>query len=244
MGRQLLGVLALRANTTLATDWLVDALWPGSPPRSAESNLRSYLADIRRVLPGWLTSGPNGHVLRAAADQLDVLAFGREIELARGLTGAAAVAAYGRALALWRGPVLAGLSIPEAVRIEAQVLEDRRLDVTEDWCAARLEAGDDPDLISDLQALVERTPLRERRWQLLMLAQYRSGRQADALAGFRRLQGILDDELGVAPSPQTIDLQRRIQQRDPALSRPARRLLVSCRPPVHTWSAARAHWTS
>ncbi|WP_328334647.1 tetratricopeptide repeat protein [Kribbella sp. NBC_00382] len=218
MCRQLLGVLALRANTTLATDWLVDALWPGSPPRSAESNLRSYLADIRRVLPGWLTSGPNGLVLRAAPDQLDVLAFCREIDLARGLSGAAAAASYGRALAYWRGPVLDGLPIPEAVRIEAQVLEDRRLDVTEDWCAARLEAGHDPDLINELQALVERAPLRERRWQLLMLAQYRSGRQADALAGFRRLQGILDDELGVEPSPQTIELHRRIQRGDPELA--------------------------
>ncbi|MEV6523379.1 BTAD domain-containing putative transcriptional regulator [Longispora sp. NPDC051575] len=226
--RVLLGMLALRANLPLSTDTIVEALWDGAPPRSARANLRSYVAELRRLLPGAEPADPRveavrgGYLLRVGTLGLDVLRFealaaeGRQ-HLADGGYGSAADR-LGRASALWRGPVLAGLEVPGAVAAEARLLEDRRLDVTEDAIDARLALAQHADLACQLPTLIAGHELRERRWGQLMLALYRCGRQAEALETYQRLYRLLADELGVEPGPASRELHCRILRSDPGLS--------------------------
>jgi DNA-binding SARP family transcriptional activator/Tfp pilus assembly protein PilF len=220
MARVLLGVLALRANLPLTRVWLVDALWHGTPPVSAEANVRSYVAHLRELLDGGpaIETAGGGYLLRASPLQLDSLGFlaladeGRR-HLAAG-DAALARDRTQRALSLWRGPVLGGLDVPDAVADEVHRLEDRRLATVEDHSESRLRLGEHEDLAEDLAALVRMEPLRERRWEQLMLALYRSGRPAEALAAYRRLTEVLADELGAAPGERCQALQQRILRGD------------------------------
>ncbi|WP_412540858.1 tetratricopeptide repeat protein [Longispora sp. K20-0274] len=226
--RVLLGMLALRANLPLSTDAIVEALWGAAPPRSARANLRSYVAELRRLLPGALPADPRveavrgGYLLRVGTAGLDVLRFealaaeGRQ-HLAEGGYGLAADR-LGHAAGLWRGPVLAGLTVPEAVAAEARLLDDRRLDVTEHAIDARLALGQHADLACQLPGLIAEHELRERRWGQLMLALYRCGRQAEALETYQRLYRLLADELGVEPGPASQELHGRILRSDPGLA--------------------------
>ncbi|MBG6139299.1 AfsR/SARP family transcriptional regulator [Longispora fulva] len=225
--RVLLGMLALRANLPLSTDAIMDALWGSAPPRSARANLRSYVAELRRLLPGALPADPRveavrrGYLLRVGTTGLDVLRFealaaeGRQ-HLADGGYGLAADR-LGHAAGLWRGPVLAGLDIPDAVAADARLLDDRRLDVTEHAIDARLALGQHADLAAQLPTLIAGHELRERRWGQLMLALYRCGRQAEALETYQRLYRLLADELGVEPGPESQELHGRILRSDPGL---------------------------
>jgi DNA-binding SARP family transcriptional activator len=226
MVRQFLGVLALRANTAVSTDRISDGLWNGEPPRSAAANLRSYLADARRLVgdggAAEILSRPGGHLLRIDPSALDSLRFGERAaagrrSLAAGRHGAAAQELT-QALGLWRGPVLAGLELPPGVRADADLLEDHRLDAVEDCVQARLALGQEAELSAELSGLVARYGQRERLWRLLMVALYRSGRQGDALAAYRRLRTILDEELGVRPHPDTERVFHQLLTADPALS--------------------------
>ncbi len=222
--RVLLGLLCLRANVSTATDVLVDALWDGSPPASAAANLRSSVAELRRLLPG-IESTAGGYVLHATSETLDVLAFTESADEGRKHLAAGAfqdaAAKLTAAADLWRGPVLDGLPVPEVARPEARWLEDRRLDVVEDAVEARLALGDETRLADELRLLTGRHGLRERLWRQLMLALYRCGRQAEATAAYQELHRLLDDELGVRPSPETQRLHQRLLSADPALD-PAR----------------------
>ena len=225
--RILLGALALRANSTVTTAWLTEALWAGRPPRSAPANLRSYLAAIRRVPAGTgaedlrLESGQGRHLLLAGPASLDLLAFeqltaqGRR-QLTSGRAGTAADR-LDRALALWRGPVLEGLRIPEVVQPEVRTWEDLRVDAIEDWADASLAAARHVPVAAQLHGLVQRYPLRERLWAQLMLALYRCGRPADALATYRELFALLDVELGIRPNRSVHELHQRILREDPVL---------------------------
>jgi DNA-binding SARP family transcriptional activator/Tfp pilus assembly protein PilF len=227
LARVLLGMLALRANSPLSTERITDALWSGSPPASVRSNLRSYVAELRRLVSGDGSIGPrieavrDGYLLRVGTAGLDLLGFeslarqGRQYLAEHAFAPAAD--RLSQALELWRGPVLAGLSIPDVVAAEARLLEDQRLDVVEDSFEARLALGQHAELASRLPALIAEHGLRERLWRQWMTALYRSGRQAEALWAYERLRRLLADELGVTPTPASQDLYARILRSDPGL---------------------------
>ncbi|MEV6874796.1 BTAD domain-containing putative transcriptional regulator [Amycolatopsis sp. NPDC051128] len=201
--RTLLAVLLLHANQHVHVDVLVAALWPERPPKSWASNLHTYLSRLRDRIDGLrIEHGPRGYRLRVEPEELDLLEF--RAAVAEGQrAGDAGVAArhYRRALALWRGPVLAGLHVP---RLDADIarLESERLAVFEDCVDAELTAGRHGELTGELAAVITEHPLRERPAAQLMIALHRAGRQGDALEVYRRLRTTLVDELGVEPGAE------------------------------------------
>lgn len=225
--RVLLGMLALRANVDVSREWIIHGLWHRRPPRSAEANLRTYIAELRRLLAWTAQDGPHiesahgSYQLVTGTTGLDALLFdcytseGRQ-QLAAGRYAAAAERLT-RACGLWRGPVLDGTTIPEPVAVAASMLEDRRLDTIEDCVDARLAIGQHADLAVELRGLTNAHELRERLWAQRMLALYRCGRQAEALAAYQDLTRRLTSELGVLPSPTVQLVHQRILRSDPAL---------------------------
>ncbi|MGI8668059.1 MAG: AfsR/SARP family transcriptional regulator [Jatrophihabitans sp.] len=227
LARLLLGSLALRANRTVSVAWVKDALWSDRPPKSAAANLRGYLAGLRRLLPPArssglsIDSGPAGYCLHAEPDALDALLFDCLLSDGRRLLldgeYPAAAERLTRALALWRGPVLDGITVPESLQPDVHVLEIKRQDAIEDCVQARLSLGQHRELVSELTMLVAQGPLRERLCGQLMLALCRSGRQVEALAAYQALRKRLDDELGVLPAAEIQALYRRVLRADPDL---------------------------
>jgi DNA-binding SARP family transcriptional activator/tetratricopeptide (TPR) repeat protein len=211
--RVLLAMLLVRAGRIVAVDDLVDALWDNDPPVTARGQLQNCVSRLRRLLPAdTIITDPAGYGIRVEPDDLDATRF-------------AALTAAGRdrvadqpdqarrllrqALDLWRGPALAGID-SRAVRRRAAVLDEQQAVATEDWVDLELAGGRDRDLIAGLAGLVDRFPLRERLRAQLMLSLYRAGRQADALAEYRRARTVLKEELGIEPGPALSDLHRRI----------------------------------
>ena len=201
--RTLLAVLLLNANQYVHVDVLVEALWPERPPKSFASNLHTYLSRLRERIDGLrVEHGPLGYRLCVEPDELDLLVFRSAV--AEGQRAGDALAAsghYRRALAQWRGPVLAGLHVP---RLDADVarLESERLAVFEDCVDAELTAGRHGELTGELQAMITEHPLRERLAAQLMIALHRAGRQGDSLEIYRRLRTTLIEELGVEPGAE------------------------------------------
>jgi DNA-binding SARP family transcriptional activator/tetratricopeptide (TPR) repeat protein len=201
--RTLLAVLLLNANQHVHVDVLVEALWPELPPKSYTSNLHTYLSRLRERIDGLrVEHGPLGYRLRVEPSELDLLVFRTAAAdgqvAARAGDAVAASRHYRKALAQWRGPVLAGLHVP---RLDADVarLESERLAVFEDCVDAELTAGRHGELTGELQAMITRHPLRERLAAQLMIALHRAGRQGDSLEIYRQLRTTLIDELGVEP---------------------------------------------
>jgi predicted ATPase/DNA-binding SARP family transcriptional activator len=159
-----------------------------------------------------------GYVLDVDPDTVDVHRFARLLDEARRGT----MDRYPQALALWQGPALAEFKDQGWARDQQQRLDELRLAATEEWLDARLAAGQHAELVGELTDLVARYPLRERLHGQLMLALYRAGRQADALGAFQRARRILDDQLGLDPSPQLRALEQAILRQDPTLATPAR----------------------
>jgi DNA-binding SARP family transcriptional activator len=219
--RALLARLLLDANRTVAVERLVDDLWGEDLPPTAVKMVHIHVSQLRKRLPdGLLATRPPGYVLRIEPEAVDLARFDRlraegRAALAAGRPAEAADRLRS-ALALWRGPALAEFDAPFAA-VEAARLEELRLACLEDRIDADLALGAHFEAACELDALVARHPLRERLRGQLMLAQYRSGRQADALAGFRRLRGMLVGELGIEPWPPLRELERRMLQQDPAL---------------------------
>ncbi|WP_033261308.1 AfsR/SARP family transcriptional regulator [Amycolatopsis vancoresmycina] len=201
--RTLLAVLLLNAGRPVPADVLVEALWPAGPPKSATSNLHTYLSRLRERIDGLrVEHGPLGYRLQVEPAELDLLGFRAAVADGRAAADPVAAAGhYRRALALWRGPVLAGLHVP---KLDADVarLESERLAVFEDCVDAELAAGRHAELTGELQAVVTEHPLRERPAAQLMTALHRAGRQGDALEVYRRLRTTLVEELGVEPGAQ------------------------------------------
>ena len=167
--------------------------------------------------------GP-GYLAAVDRDQVDAHRFAGLVQQARASTGnpKAASRLYTEALDLWRGPALADFSTEPWAAGEAARLEELRLAAIEERIDLALNGGRHSDLVDELETLATANPLRERLHAQLMLALYRSGRQADALAAFRRLQRTLDDELGLDPSEELRDLEQAILRQDPRLRAPAR----------------------
>jgi YVTN family beta-propeller protein len=223
--RALLAVLLLAAGDTVSTDGLIDSLWGENPPASAPNSLHAYVSRLRRVLGSdRLVRNRHGYQFVLDPDELDLdrfqslLASGREL-LAVGDAERAADTLRA-ALALWQGPPLADFTYEPFAAAEIAHLEDLRFAALEDRIEADIALGRHRQLVPELEALVRAHPLRERLRGQLMLALYRSGRQADALAAFRKGRSALADELGLEPGPALQELERQILTHDPALGTP------------------------
>lgn len=220
--RALLAILLLHANETVSRDRLIDGLWGDAAPPSASTSLDAYVYRLRNLLgrDRMARHGP-GYVLRVDAGELDVTEFERLLAEGRAAAQAedaqAAVRHLTEALALWRGPALADFSYEAFALAEIARLEAARLAATEDLLDAELQLGLAVEIVPRLEQLVRLHPLRERFVAALMLALYRAGRQADALAAYRAAYRRFVDELGIQPEPATRDLHRRILQHDPEL---------------------------
>ncbi|MFF7789847.1 BTAD domain-containing putative transcriptional regulator [Streptomyces sp. NPDC007991] len=224
--RALLAALLLREGRTATAAELIDALWGEEPPSQALAALRTYASRLRKVLdPGVLVSESGGYAVRGLGDgALDLTVaqdLATEAEKARSAGDLChAREVLRRALALWDGETLAGVPGPYA-QAQRVRLEEWRLQLTESRLDMDLEQGCHAEAVSELTALTAAHPLRERLRELLMLALYRSGRQAEALAVYADTRRLLADELGVDPSPGLSELQQRILQADPGLAEPS-----------------------
>ncbi|UQU65317.1 tetratricopeptide repeat protein [Couchioplanes caeruleus] len=211
--RTVLAVLLLNAGRIVGVDQLIDAVWDHAPPATARGQLQTCVSRLRRVLPpDVIMTDPAGYGVAAGPDRLDAAEFTELVGRARAMAGAQPAGAanlYRTALALWRGPALAGIDSP-AVRYRAAVLDEQYGAVLEDWIDLEIAAGREGDLVPELTGLVEQHPLRERLRAQLMLALYRAGRQSDALAEYRRARDLLHDQVGVEPGAALQDLHRRI----------------------------------
>jgi DNA-binding SARP family transcriptional activator len=222
--RALLAVLLLSRNRVVSVDRLIDDLWGEEPPDTATKALQGYVSQLRKALGAdRVLTKPPGYSLRVEADELDLDRFellvreGREL-LTAGNSKAAAQR-LGEALELWRGIPFAEFLAEPFARDAGARLEDTRLAALEERIEADLALGRHARLLPELEELVAREPLRERPRGQLMLALYRSGRQADALELYRRTRETLNEELGIEPSLELQELERRMLQHDPTLER-------------------------
>ncbi|HEV2781583.1 MAG TPA: BTAD domain-containing putative transcriptional regulator [Actinophytocola sp.] len=219
--RVLLATLLLRANRTVPVEALIDRLWDGAAPRRARGSLPTYVMRLRKALgddtrsPTLIHTRPGGYLIEVGVDQVDLLRFRDLVERAAGLDPAAAAAALREALALWRGPALAGIPSEQLRRDELPQLTEERLGVLERRIELDLRLGRRNGLVAELSALARDHPLRERFWGQLMRALSASGRQAEALERFREVRGLLTAELGIEPGPELQRLHERILRGEP-----------------------------
>jgi class 3 adenylate cyclase len=220
--RALLAVLALESGRVVSVDRLVECLWPGDPPETAAHAVQVYISQLRKALGSEtvVTRAP-GYVLEVDREQIDVHRFARLADDGRavleGGDPATAEAALREALALWRGPALTDFAYEPFAQTDIARLEELRIATVEERVDADLALGRDAELVPQLEGLVAAQPLRERPRAQLMLALYRSGRQADALAAYRAAHATLARELGLEPGPELKELEAAILRQDASL---------------------------
>ena len=223
--RALLALLLIHANEPVSTDRLVDELWGASRSTSAAKVIHNYVSKLRRVLgEGVLVTRGSAYELRVEPGELDLDSFNELVEdgrqaLAAGDPGRAA-AVLGSALALWNGPPLADFAYEQFARAEIERLEGLRLAALVERTDADLQLGRQIAVVAELEALIAQYPLHERLRGQLMLALYRSGRQAEALQVYQETRRTLVDELGIEPAPELQRLERQILNHDPELAVP------------------------
>jgi YVTN family beta-propeller protein len=227
--RALLADLILNAGTIVSTARLIDDLWGDAAPATADHTVETYIARLRRILrdgsaPGVLLTRPPGYVLEVESGRVDCLRFE---QLLKDATAAAdggddnqASALLAAALALWRGQALADIAGAPFARGAARRLADQHLIALERRCESDLRLGRARDMVPELEALAASHPYHEPFRRQLMLALYRSGRQSEALAAFRRARDLLVDELGVEPGPDLRRMEQAILRQDPELEQP------------------------
>jgi len=219
--RALLARLLIDAGRAVPMDRIVDDLWGERVPESAVKMVQIHVSALRKVLgPGVLTTRPPGYALEVAPESIDAIRFARlrvegSAALAAGDPRTASVR-LSEALALWHGHALADLGEPFAA-VERASLEGLRLAALEERIEADLQLGRDADAIGELEAMIADHPLRERPRGMLMLALYRTGRQAEALSAYLGFRARLNEELGIEPTLALRDLQTRILRQDPEL---------------------------
>jgi DNA-binding SARP family transcriptional activator len=228
--RAVLAVLLLHAGRPVGTGQIVDAVWPEDLPANGPNVVQKYIAGLRRVLepdrspraPGQLLSLTDaGYLLRVAPETVDAVLFEQRIRRARAARAreqlGPAAADLRAALELWRAEPLTGLpgSFFEAARVR---LTESRAAAVELVAEVELLLGHHQELIGELARMVAEFPVRERLRYLLMLALYRSGRQADALAAFREIRALLAEDYGLEPGEELQELHRRILRSDPTLA--------------------------
>src|SRR5215470_5727705 len=228
--RTLLAILLVDAGHVVPVDRLIDLLWRDGPPAAAVASLQAYVSQLRRVLeparprraPATvLVTQEPGYVLRVSDQQVDALRFRAMARQARGDLAAgqaaAAAALLDDALALWRGEPLAEFAAePWAVPVVTRLTETYDL-AAEDRVEAWLTLGRHAEAATELEAMVAARPLRERRWEQLILATYRCGRQADALRAYQRCRTVLAEELGLEPGPELRRLEAAVLAQDSSL---------------------------
>jgi peptide/nickel transport system substrate-binding protein len=230
--RALLAILLLHANELVSADRLIDGIWGEQLPPTALKTLQGYISRVRKALGdgghespgssnGVLVTRGRGYLLRVEPGELDLDRFRSLVEEGREAlaTGDAAEAAgiLRSALALWRGPPLGEFAYESFAQPAIKQLEELHLEALEERLEADLALGDDRQLVGELTALVELNPLRERLRAHLMLALYRSGRQAEALRVYQQYRRALSEALGLDPSPALRQLEGSILNRDPSL---------------------------
>jgi DNA-binding SARP family transcriptional activator len=215
----LLARLLLEANRVVAAETLVDALWGDLPPASARKLVQAYVSQLRKTLPPeTIETRAPGYLARASAGDIDVSRFeGLAAQADEASDPERRVELLDRALALWRGAPLAELREEPFARGASRRLAELRLAALEQKLEAELELGRHERAVAELGALVDEEPLRERPRRLLMLALYRSGRQAEALERYREGRRLLVHELGIEPGAALQELERAILRRDASL---------------------------
>ena len=227
-GKQLalVAVLLLRRNEVVSVDRLVDELWGESPPATAAKIVRNAVSLLRRELADRLVTQAPGYLLRVEPGELDSERLERAV-------GSADLVELNDALALSRGRPLAQFADEPFAAVEVARLEEVRLLVLEARIDADLAAGGHEAVVHELEALLHQHPLRERLAAQLMLALYRSGRQAEALDVYQRTRRNLDGKLGIEPGPALRGLERKILNQDESLGPPS---------PAEPPSTARRRW--
>jgi DNA-binding SARP family transcriptional activator len=221
--RALLVHLLLHANRAVSIQRLIDELWPEDPPETARHAIQVYVSRLRKALgdPARITAPAKSYALRLEPGELDLERFRSVVDEARAQLGENPVAAargLREALLLWRGRALADLDGEPAVRDIVLELEEERLEATELRIAAELAVGRHSQVVPELERLLVEHPAREALYRQLMLALYRSGRQADALGVYRRARTRLLEELGSEPSPRLREVQAAVLRQDPSLA--------------------------
>jgi DNA-binding SARP family transcriptional activator len=220
--RALLALLLLNANEVVPTDRLIDELWGEDSPEGAAAALRVNVSRLRKALPqDVLTTKPPGYFIRVQPDEMDLHRFERLVDegrslLARGLT-ADASERLREALSLWRGAPLGDFAYEEFAQAAIGRLEEVRVAAVELRIEADLALGRHAELIAELESLVGGHPLRERLRGFLMMALYRSGRQAEALEAYQHARRTLVDELGLEPGAALQELEQAILRQEPGL---------------------------
>jgi DNA-binding SARP family transcriptional activator len=228
--RALLALLASRVGQPVTVDVMLEALWADHPPPSAVTSLQAYVANLRRILEPHrqprtpttvLRTCPRGYLLDARAVDIDVHRFDERAAAGRqawdGGDPHEAVRQFDAGLALWRGQAYAEVADATCVASEVARLEEMRLSIVEARCAALLAIGAHEVAVAELEAFIQAHPLREYGCELLSLALYRSGRQADALRVLRGIHRRLAEELGIDPRPALRQLEREILNQSPSL---------------------------
>ncbi len=229
--RAVLALLAADPAAASSADRLIDALWGDSPPKSAKKTLQTYVSHLRRAFAdagagGVIVTGPGGYglssIARTDVEEVEAL-MASALRRHGGLDTSGRVTALSDALGRFTGSPLRAT----APSVPLQALEESyvqlRWNLLEELAAARLAHGDDTALTIDLHAWVDENPYRERLWGHLMLALYRAGRQAEALAAFQRARQHLAEGLGIEPGSELRDLEAAILVHDPVLLGPPSR---------------------
>ncbi|MGH8902551.1 MAG: AfsR/SARP family transcriptional regulator [Egibacteraceae bacterium] len=253
--RTVLAMLLLRRGRVVSKDKLVDHLWGHDPPGTPQSTLQTYISHLRAALepdrprradPQVLVTQPPGYLLRVTDDQLDATRFERLLQQGtadlRFGKAELAVTKLQEGLGLWRGSVLADFPDPAFARAEIAHLTGLRLVAKEHRVAAELALGRHRELVAPLEMLIQQHPQQESLRRLLMLALYRSGRQAEALRVYHEARATLCEELGIDPSPELRSLYQAILHQRPELDwhpeAPQERFLIPYSEPRHGPPAA------
>ncbi len=223
---ELLVRLAVDAGLPVHADRLVEDLWAADAVRTRRNTLQSKVSQLRRALgdPAVISGGDGSYTLAVDPSEVDALAVLQQTTEATRLLGIGddrrAGELCGATLAMFRGDVLGGAgewAAPHRARLEAA-----RLTLVETGLAARMQLGEDGDVIGDVEAAIAAHPFQESLWVLLITALYRAGRQADALAAYRRVRDLLAEELGLVPGPQLRQIEHQVLVQDESLDVAAR----------------------
>lgn len=219
--RALVTRLVLDAGRSVSAETLLEDVWDGHAPPAASATLQSHVSQLRKVIGNRLQRSTTGYLLSLDAASVDADQFEDQVanaasHLAQGDVGTAALELRG-ALRLWRGRALQDVADRPWAMPQAERLEELRRAALEQLLRARLASGEHEQVVPEAEAAVEEYPLREQRWATLMLALYRSGRQAEALRAYQRLRARLVDELGIDPSPPLAALEVALLRQDPVL---------------------------
>jgi DNA-binding SARP family transcriptional activator/WD40 repeat protein len=223
--RAVVAALAVNPGHEVRPDELSEACWGDTVPRTWSKQVQALVSRVRRRLGSRsILTTTQGYALGVATETIDSVRFQRLVDRAREHQGQGdperAITGYEQALALWRGPPFSDVAAWPPASVEAARLDEIRRAVEEDLLEAHLACGEHHSVIAEAEGLVRAEPLSERRWAILALALYRSGRQADALAALRRMRDELDTRLGVDPGAEIVVLETEILRQDQRLDPP------------------------